>query len=113
MAYRKERQVVFGGVIIGGERVLDDLWSLELKEAKWTRLESDGVSPAPRRSHCATILEHKLYVIGGAPTATLRRPRGAPVAVAVAWTIGVDVDMELEMEHSFEVALGSRRVVAV
>ncbi len=47
---------------------LDDLWSYDLAENRWTRLEPSGAAPEPRWNHAATIDRERriLYVFGGA-----------------------------------------------
>ena len=64
--------LVFGGCETGG-RFLDDLWSLELESARWTRLgpplNVEGASPAlwpqGRHFHGAVAIESTMFVLFG------------------------------------------------
>ena len=53
---------------------LNDLWILDIHNNRWTQLDAVGAQPSPRHSHTASIIEHKLYIIGGARTNELYRP---------------------------------------
>ncbi|XP_070508285.1 host cell factor homolog hcf-1-like isoform X2 [Chironomus tepperi] len=54
--------IVFGGM--NTDR-LGDLWFLDLNQLIWVQFEIDGIPPAPRSLHSASLIGTKMYIFGG------------------------------------------------
>ena len=48
-----------------GPTYYNDLWSLDTMTLNWTKVETTGAPPSPRRAHTACCLDGKLFVFGG------------------------------------------------
>jgi hypothetical protein len=62
---KQKRMVIFGGFSDG--QSLNDLWSLDLVNFVWHRLEPSGIPPASRQGHVAIYdpLESRMIMFGG------------------------------------------------
>ncbi|KAJ1302953.1 hypothetical protein OPQ81_003246 [Rhizoctonia solani] len=69
-----EKLMVFGGAV-SGNRVLDDLWSVDLssRAPKWERIRIslESRSPPARGGHAMAAHQNKLYLFGGSNDKTL------------------------------------------
>ena len=61
--------IVFGGAgpepVKSRDRLLGDLWSLELDTNKWRPLRQLGDSPSARSNHAMVIIDSDVYIYGG------------------------------------------------
>ena len=64
--HRKEQQH-------DNNEALNDLWVLDINNHRWMQLDTIG-NPSPRHSHTSDIIEHKLFIIGGAKTNEIYKP---------------------------------------
>lgn len=60
-----EKMVIFGGSGEGEANYLNDLHVLDLNKMEWSSPEVKGSAPAPRDSHSAVAVGHRLFVLGG------------------------------------------------
>ena len=60
-----DAMVVFGGELQDGN-LTNDLWLYNLTLNKWTELAvNDTGKPPPLAEHSATVVNNKLYILGG------------------------------------------------
>jgi len=55
---------VFAGVD-DKNTLLNELWSLDLENFRWTKCEQKGNIPSPRLGHASAIIDNKMYIFGG------------------------------------------------
>lgn len=62
-----ERLLVFGGQLLSGAALSDDLWALSTSTYEWTRLSAPGAAGAPggRRDASVALLGGTVHVFGG------------------------------------------------
>jgi N-acetylneuraminic acid mutarotase len=61
------KMVMFGGGIIGafpGEKLLNDVWTLDLTTSAWTQLTTTGTKPSAREGHTSIVYAGKMVVYG-------------------------------------------------
>ena len=44
---------------------LNDVWAIDVDTTTWHQLRCSGTGPAPRYGHTITVIDYKVYVIGG------------------------------------------------
>eukprot|EP00027_Filamoeba_sp_ATCC50430_P003209 CAMPEP_0168555454 /NCGR_PEP_ID=MMETSP0413-20121227/8345_1 /TAXON_ID=136452 /ORGANISM="Filamoeba nolandi, Strain NC-AS-23-1" /LENGTH=463 /DNA_ID=CAMNT_0008586309 /DNA_START=416 /DNA_END=1805 /DNA_ORIENTATION=+ len=59
----ENKLLLFGGG--DGEKILNDIWFLELSDYTWWHPQVSGNAPAGRCAHTSTLLNNKLIVYGG------------------------------------------------
>jgi hypothetical protein len=69
IAKRRQERVMIVMFGASEDSVLGDIWSLDLKDYKWTCLETRGKTPSPRALHNAVVTNHngkdRIYIFGG------------------------------------------------
>ncbi len=59
----KNRLLIFGGY--DGKKNHNELHILDIENLKWSWGETWGCEPEARNGHSATVVDNKMYVIGG------------------------------------------------
>lgn len=54
---------IFGGY--DGQSWLNDFYSLNLTNLRWTKIENNGESPSERFGFASGIFENKMFLFGG------------------------------------------------